>query len=150
MRYVPWPSARWSRADSRNGVFSLLQGRPVLVYLLVTAAHIIEHTDSPDYSDDGFIYLYLNAKVGTRFQIIPTKTTDWVFHPTNSAIDVAVLPWSMDPAADHSALNFEQPPGLEPNPKTWRVEVGTDVFITGLFLRHPGRQRNIPVVRTGA
>jgi len=116
---------------------------------LVTAGHVIEHTKSTDYSDDGIVYLYLNAKIGMRFKLVRTEIKDWVFHPTDSAVDIAALPWSIDPTSDHSAIPFEQPPGLEPNPKTWRVEVGTDVIIAGLFLRHAGRQRNIPIIRTG-
>jgi hypothetical protein len=116
---------------------------------LVTAGHVIEHAKDPSWSDDGFVYLYLNGKHGARFQPMPTKIEHWYFHPTDGAVDVAVLPFRMLPEADHTAVEFELSPEVEANPKRWRIDVGTDVFITGLFLRHKGRERNIPIVRTG-
>lgn len=116
---------------------------------LVTAAHIIEHTKSSDYSDDGIIYLYLNSNSGTRFKTIRSEIKHWYMHPTDSAIDVAVLPFKLLSEFDHLVVGFEFPPEFEKNPQRWEIGVGTDVFLTGLFVRHRGRQRNIPIVRTG-
>ncbi len=112
---------------------------------LVTAAHVIEHAKHQSWSDDGIIYLYLNGKHGTRFQPMPTKIEHWYFHPTDGAVDIAALPFRILPEADHTALDFEP----EANPERWPINLGTDVFITGLFLRHKGRERNTPIVRTG-
>lgn len=116
---------------------------------LVTAGHIIEHSADPDYSDDGMIYLYLNSKSGTRFQPIRTEISHWKFHPTDAAIDVAVLPFKILPDLDHTVLDPEPHQDVRDNPQRWRLDVGTDIFITGLFMRHAGRERNIPIVRTG-
>jgi hypothetical protein len=113
---------------------------------LVTAAHVIEHTKSSEYSDDGLIYLHLNAKAGGRVTV-RTQIGDWFVHPTDSAIDVAVLPFGLTPELDHLAVEYEM--GSEIDPEQWSISIGTDVFITGLFLRHFGRQRNIPIIRTG-
>lgn len=116
---------------------------------LATAAHVIEHAKLSSWSDDGLVYLYLNGKHGARFRPMPTKIEHWYFHPTNSAVDVAVLPFRILPEADHTAVDFESSPKAAANPDRWRIDVGTDVFITGLFLKHKGRERNTPIVRTG-
>ncbi len=129
--------------------FVSIKVAPLYFAYLVTAAHIIEHTKESAYSDDGIVYLHLNGKGGTRLEPIPSTITDWYSHPTDGAVDVAVLPFKMQPEADHTAVTFESEPDVEINPRRWPIEVGTDVFITGLFLRHHGRQRHIPVVRTG-
>ena len=116
---------------------------------LVTAAHVIRNTESRDYSDDQIIYLHLNAKSGTRFKPIQSRIKNWYFHPRDDAVDVAVMPFRILPESDHTALDFESSPEIEANPQRWWFDIGTDVFITGLFLRHAGRQRNIPILRTG-
>ena len=67
-----------------------------------------------------------------------------------AAVDVAVLPFKILPDLDHTAVEPEPHEEVQNNPKRWRVDIGTDVFITGLFERHAGRERNIPVVRTGS
>jgi len=117
---------------------------------LVTAGHVIEHAADPDYSDDGMIYLYLNSKSGSRFQTIRSEIKHWKFHPTNGAVDVAVLPFKILPDLDHTILDPEPHQDVSDNPKRWVIDVGTDVFITGLFQRHAGRERNIPIIRTGS
>ncbi len=101
---------------------------------LVTAGHIIKNTKSRDYSDDRIVYLLLNAKSGTRFQAIRSRIKDWYFHPTDDAVDIAVLPLKISPEADHTALDFEPSPRVEAEPTRWWFDIGTDVFITGLFL----------------
>jgi hypothetical protein len=116
---------------------------------LVTAGHVIERTKSRDWSDDGIVYLYLNSKSGTRFKTIRCETKHWYFHPTDRAVDVAVLPFKLLPELDHTVVESEDPIEVLSNPRRWRIDIGTDVFITGLFLRHKGKRRNIPILRTG-
>lgn len=129
-----------------------LRDIPYNFLYLVTAGHIIRRTLDPDYSDDGMVYIYLNSKKGQRFKTIQCNAKLWFFHPTDDAIDVAVLPFKALPDLDHTALEPEVYDMLlgEPSAKhRWRIDIGTDVFITGLFLRHFGRERNIPIIRTG-
>jgi hypothetical protein len=116
---------------------------------LITAAHIIEHTKSLDYSDDGIIYLHLNTNTGTRIKPIHTEIEKWYIHPIDKAMDVAVLPFEPLPELGHSIHPLFESPEFEIEPQRWRIDIGTDVFIPGLFLRHRGRQRNIPILRTG-
>ncbi|MGC2445329.1 S1 family peptidase [Candidatus Binatus sp.] len=132
-----------------TGFFLSLKCGDLYFPYLVTAAHVIERTRSFDYSDDGIVYLYLNAKTGARFKTIRSEIKHWYFHPTNPAVDVAVLPFKMLPELDHTVLESDPPLEVVANPRRWLIDVGTDVFITGLFLRHFGRERNIPIVRTG-
>jgi hypothetical protein len=114
---------------------------------LVTARHLIDNTRRKDLSDDQIVYLHFNDKGGGLHQVITSIPDNWIGHPTDENIDVAILPFRALGSLDHSAVPCE--PYDIPDPQKWRIQIGTDVFITGLFLRHYGKQRQIPIIRTG-
>lgn len=134
------------RKITATGFFLWFEDAPYNFIYLVTASHVIRNAKK--YSDDGMVDVYLNSVAGTRFKTIRTSVKRWFSHPSDPAIDVAVIPFKLLPDADHSALD---PEAYEDalDQKQWHIDVGTDVFITGLFLRRKGKQRNIPIVRTG-
>jgi hypothetical protein len=89
---------------------------------------------------------------------------DWWFHPDaeNNPTDVAVAPLYFQPDEEFKELFLRHDaavPPLRPDiaPIAGTAEVlayrklgiGDEVFITGLFRSHYGRQRNVPIIRIG-
>jgi hypothetical protein len=75
---------------------------------------------------------------------------EWEY-PDNEAIDVAVMPF----APDRKVFDFFPLPTslfalssvAYPNPV--RIGIGDELIMVGLFHKHSGRTRNIPIVRAG-
>lgn len=113
---------------------------------VVTARHVIE--DIRSSADDAKVIFRLNRRKGAT-EFIETDASDWVFHPTDPMIDVAVLSW-LPPFGDFeiSVLNqktFATDEIIERD----SIGTGDEVFITGLFSKRVGLGRNIPIVRIG-
>jgi hypothetical protein len=88
--------------------------------------------------------LRVNFTDGNAY-LVESDFADWKFHPDESEVDVAVLPlfdWHSD--YDHLIIH----PTLFYDSKV-ELSVGDELFLPGLFVNHYGRQRNIPIVRTG-
>jgi hypothetical protein len=101
-------------------------------------------------------------RIGGGLTVVETNLSDWVMHPTDSSVDLAVLPMHIH--RESSGYDLAVYP-LEPKNIAWpfqetgrkthdisdlgAFEVGDDVFFPGLFVRHQGEERNIPIVRTG-
>lgn len=109
---------------------------------LVTAAHVIKQLR---LAPSMFVRLNLRDK-GTKE--IEIKADDWIFHESDSTVDVAILrmPGDLLDGCDHLAFPLYQ---LADKSKRLMIEPGLEVFLTGLFVRHQGRERNIPIVRVG-
>jgi hypothetical protein len=118
------------------------------VMMLVTAKHVLIKAEQA--SDDGAIYLRFNARSG-NFAALKMSRDTWLLHPTDeTAIDVAVHPWTTQIAA---AVAF----------KAWPIEMsadeefiqregvglGDEVLMVGLFVNHAGNRKNVPIVRQG-
>jgi hypothetical protein len=112
----------------------------------VTAKHVI--VGAKRNSADNKIYMRMNDKQGGR-QDVETNLDDWLDHPTDTSVDVSVLngapPLDIFDGLvlDTSAFAIGDLMKMHP------VRVGDDVFITGLFSNHHGRNRNIPILRVG-
>jgi len=69
-------------------------------------------------------------------------------HPNDDLADVAVMPISLHPDIDWlfwPVTAF----ATDAVVKEVEISIGDDVFLTGLFYRHTGTRRNIPIVRAG-
>jgi hypothetical protein len=112
---------------------------------LVTAKHLI----------DGIKLKYPNLPMGVRVNSTDGKTHDivipidaWFYHPTDSSVDVAVLPWFSNEGLafttnpTYTAITHEV---IREN----GIGIGDEVFVIGLFTKHHGGERNLPIVRTG-
>jgi hypothetical protein len=79
------------------------------------------------------------------------ETADWqLFHVHNDdSVDVAVFPWA--PPTDVVDYKFVSTKMFLTDEviKEKSIGPGDEVFITGLFSRHSGNARNIPIVRMG-
>lgn len=145
------------RTQGVNEVYSLMgtgffvavpvDGRPDLNFVyLVTAKHVIE--DTKKNSIDGYIHLRLNTR-DEGYEFVHVNSDMWVTHATDESIDASVLMV----APDRDKYSYKAIPlfmSLTHEHSNYSlVGAGDEVFITGLFVKQFGKQRNIPIIRTG-
>lgn len=111
----------------------------------VTARHVIA---GAVLRGESHVFLKVNSADGAT-KLVSTDVADWIFHPDESeADDVAVLPYAPIEGADYLSVPvslFATDTAIEEH----RIGVGDEVFLTGLFANHYGRERNLPIVRVG-
>jgi hypothetical protein len=74
--------------------------------------------------------------------------SNWRFHPTDNSIDVAVIEQGIPSNADQLVLPLSLGADREKFDKN-DIDLGDEVFISGLFVHHYGKHRNIQIVRVG-
>ncbi len=124
-----------------------LDKRNLFLYV-VTAAHVIQKIQTVE-NFDGSVVLRINKRDGSAESIV-SATSDWLFHPEDSGVDVAVLRIQIpDPGEyDFRALPLEM--FLSPSVvEQEQIGIGDEVYLTGLFYNHSGKRRNIPIARIG-
>jgi hypothetical protein len=108
----------------------------------VTAKHV-----AVDLKDRE-LYILVNSKDGP-----PIRLTDyrpyWFFHPTDDKADVVLLEVAEQLNADYMAVLTKDFVTEEDISRREWVDVGDEIFVTGLFTLAPGQRRNTPIVRTG-
>lgn len=111
---------------------------------MITAGHIVKGITNKNIST---IILRINYADG-NWGYIETKASDWVFHD-DPAADVAVLCLGFHTAQhDHRAWAIK----WSATPETIKkhgIGPGDDLFFIGLFTKHYGTTKNIPIVRMG-
>lgn len=114
----------------------------------ITARHVIERASRN--SADGIVRIRGNHKDKCKGLIdVETSLEDWVFHRDDYPyIDVAALPSDGGPEMGASLLRV-CPEWNERFNNIADPQYGDKVFLPGLFSRHPGKKRNIPVMRSG-
>jgi len=125
-----------------------IQGLEDSFLYLITAAHVIRGISSKD-NFDGKILLRVYL-IGGDAKTIETNVSDWKFHPDETEVDVAILPFltDLETIADVAWIPFDM--FLDEYKKVENdISIGDEVFLTGLFYNHHGRKRNIPIVRVG-
>ena len=112
----------------------------------VTARHVIEGLLRKGCQE---CLLRLNPVNPERDVIsIAVPLDRWQFHPDDVSLDVAVYEQGIPDEVDQLVLPLSlgaTPEQLAAN----EVDLGDEVFISGLFIHHYGARRNIPIVRTG-
>lgn len=108
---------------------------------LLTAKHVLKKIC--ERCVDGKVHLRINTRQGGS-KTVPTEFGQWIFHPEDS-VDVALLHW-IPPISEFDIFAF---PPHDPARGRDRFGLGDEVFITGLFVNHPGEDRNIPIIRVG-
>ena len=112
---------------------------------LVTAKHLIEGIR--EKSIDQKVYVRLNF-TNKPADLIGTSIEQWVYHPTDASVDVAILPWAPPDMIDY--LSFPISMALtDERIKTYHIGPGSEVFVTGLFVKHSGDRNNLPIIRVG-
>lgn len=111
----------------------------------VTAKHVIDAIKKN--SIDGTVYLRMNFK-DDGAKLLGSRLEDWRFHPSDNSVDVAAFPMAIAKEFDHlyyPTASFV----TEETIKRQGIGIGDEIFLAGLFYRHYGRERNIPILRTG-
>ena len=119
---------------------------------VVTAQHCVGRLYEPDqYGNRRDVRISVNRKDGEPADLIKLDFKDWWFHPDDTkAIDVAVALLPLDERIhDYNHGTLAAVELSEQIIKDKEIGVGDEVFIVGLFRKHSGRQRNIPIVRIG-
>lgn len=114
---------------------------------LVTAKHIIDKAQKK--SIDQKVYLRANFKDGST-RTVGVPIDDWMFHARDASVDVAAMrmPLPIDDT-DFLSIPAHDMAITDEIIRKEGIGVGDEVFLTGLFTRHRGRERNLPIVRTG-
>ena len=91
----------------------------------------------------------MNTKEGESGDV-DVLASQWRFHPTDAATDVAVLEWPAT-ATDFDMLTWPilQASATDEAMRKWGIGVGDEVFMIGLFHKHYGKTKNIPIMRIG-
>jgi len=94
------------------------------------------------------VFLRTNTKDGSA-KLIAIKIDSWRFHPTDSTVDVAAVRLVLS-----NEFDFMQVPiTMAATPDIVlenAIGIGDEVFIAGLFHKHSGTLRNIPIIRVGS
>jgi hypothetical protein len=116
--------------------------------LIVTALHVLAAARSVERGD-GAIYVRINTPDGGS-DWAKTDLDEWAT-PEQSplAVDVAVCAWRWGrDVYDYKAVHRYSWLTDEIIERE-NINVGDDLFLTGLFVNHYGRERNVPIVRMG-
>ena len=135
-------SAFWIGRDPDNAPEGGMLKSPS-VYL-ATARHVIDAVLRLGATD---IYLRANLKDGSAAWI-KSSIDDWYVHPTDSTIDIAILKTGIPSEWDHLVIPYSLCITDELIAKHG-IDLGDEVFITGLFRHYHGTRHNIPIVRVG-
>lgn len=116
------------------------------IIYLVTARHVIAGIKTK--SADGQVIIRVNTTTGSTNTVI-SPISQWQYHD-DSTVDAAVISWAPDQKAfDYLPLPINMAVTSEVMNK-YNIGAGDEVFLTGLFGRHSGQQKNLPIVRTGS
>lgn len=120
-------------------------GKASPVYV-ITAKHVIEGLREKGVTE---VLITVNVHHSHHTKAyMATQTNEWYFHPTDVAIDVAIISTGLHEICDQLVC----PTSLCMTEEKWKageIGLGDEVFITGLFRPHTGSKRNIPIVRVG-
>jgi hypothetical protein len=113
---------------------------------IVTAKHVARKIENKE------CYLRANMKFGDS-AIFALENVSWFFHPSeNSPTDVAVYPFALE-KDELKKIDFEAIPTVSFLSDETRINQGIgegdEVFMVGLFSRHTGNQKNLPIIRMG-
>lgn len=112
----------------------------------VTARHILDKLYR--YSVDKVVYVRVNVKEG-GYEFLSTSLDAWMFRPDNDPLDVAIIQWRPDLGKhDFKPINRK---ALATDDIVFdkNIGIGDEVISIGLFHRHSGTRRNLPVARVG-
>jgi hypothetical protein len=117
----------------------------VAMTYLVTARHVAQRLEGREF------FIRVNTIIGGSLFTHAAATERWWYHPTDASVDVAVIPCSPSLVeADFRYLPLNYFCTVDNmRERNLTIGVGDEVYIVGLFVRHSGNLRNIPIVRTG-
>jgi site-specific DNA recombinase len=113
---------------------------------IVTAKHVARKIENKE------CYLRANLKASGS-EIFGIGSISWFYHPDNTwPSDVAVYPFLLE-TGKIKTIDYEAIPLASFLSDETRINQGIgegdEVFMVGLFSRHTGNQKNIPIIRMG-
>jgi hypothetical protein len=109
---------------------------------LVTAKHVAEGLTNKPF------FVRMNDTQGSC-KYIRVEATNWYYHPSDDAADVAVLPFGFD----WEMFDFKMEPlehfVTDDMIQKEKIGASDEVLITGLFVSATGSRKNQPIVRMG-
>ena len=113
---------------------------------IVTAKHVARKTENHE------CFLRVNLKNG-KSDIFILSNLGWFYHPNETwPSDVAVFPFLLESGVIKT-IDFEAIPIVSFLSDQTRLEQGIgegdEVFTVGLFSKHTGNQKNLPIIRMG-
>jgi hypothetical protein len=112
----------------------------------ITAWHVVKKAEGD--STDGKIFLRFNRTNDGPAQL-ETTYLGWSNHPTDESVDVTVFALKNIPSNFDQKFLLSSEFALGDMRKKARIGAGEEIYLIGLFARHGGTKRNIPIVRTG-
>jgi hypothetical protein len=111
---------------------------------LITARHVAEAV-----GDEGWVLAFNGTDGMPRF-IKNGGGMRWFFHPTDEAVDVAILPFA---SAIVNKYDLQHIPvemfATEERIEEYSIGLGDEIIVVGLFTEFFGTSHLIPIVRTG-
>ena len=111
---------------------------------LATAKHVIDGIRNLGLSE---VFIRVNTNQGESVWA-KCQHNDWLFHPTDQSVDLALLRTGVPDGWDHLVIPSSMCATSEILRKN-EVGLGDEVFVVGLFRHHHGVRKNIPIVRVG-
>ena len=108
---------------------------------LVTAKHVAKKLEGQTFM------IRINTQDGKSALVIGERTQRW-YYATDKSVDVALISYLPPKQFDyrHIPTTLFLP---DEEIRSKRIDVGDEVFVTGLFAHLTGAARNLPIVRTG-
>ncbi len=112
---------------------------------IVTAKHIIAKIRQM-----GLDKVWLRVNTHENFKWVDSDISHWDSHPDDYNLDVSVAMALFPPDKfDYKTISINIGVTSEVIAEQM-IGVGEDVFLTGLFSKHTGTKKNVPILRTGA
>ncbi|MGD0138428.1 MAG: hypothetical protein ABSD28_06085 [Tepidisphaeraceae bacterium] len=119
------------------------QGPLASATYVVTAKHVINAIRKRSFNQK--VILRINC-VGQTTMDIESPCDEWITHPKDENVDVAVLSIEYPERGHVLCLGRGN---IDEKEHGERFGIGDNVFIVGLFTEHSGSKRNLPILRTG-
>ena len=131
---------------------------PITHKYCITARHVIEKIF--ELGHGGAVWLRLNNQNGDA-RWVKTPLTAWLGHPNETEtmwsahrdsprVDVSVCLWDFSSFGDCSAMAiYSDRLADSAIIADHGISAGDEIFATGLFANHIGKQKNIPIIRCG-
>lgn len=113
---------------------------------VVTARHVIDGMKNKGVLEP---VLRINAK-DDSYKLVKTPIGKWSPHCEDPSVDVAILQFAPPTEiCDYATISLPKMVANEKIIESESIGAGHEIFLAGVFVHHSGKQRNLPVIRTG-
>jgi hypothetical protein len=113
---------------------------------VITAKHVVEAIRAK--AVDRETRFRMNTRDGQIAEVY-VDVSKWVPHPTDPTTDLMVMEFPQGPEFDMKYIPIQRMAATAEIVKHLGIGIGDEIFMVGLFYRHFGTKKNIPIVRFG-